>query len=237
MNFFFFFPHTQLNACTECTRLIPKLRRPQISSGFSDRVLQHIMEKVALTEPLLEFMCLKLPDPNEPKPYNADFIFLRTILPVTASLPVITCLVSWGAIILEEDIIAAGIYIKNDRAMVLNYILNNCMIRSNEIFQTVINTACSEALKAKRPLCVVMLMNHGAAPHPDELLRLPGILDYPVVRHYFQILNSVKATTVQVESMTEPGDDVGTKMKVKKLPVCVLCYMFEYIIHCHHVKL
>ena len=136
-------------------------------------------------------------------------------------IQVVTSMISYGASILEADVIAAGIHIPNDRSLLLDCILGHCVISSDESYQTAINIACSEAMKTKRTLCVAALMRCGATPHPEELLRIPGILNEPVVRRYYQVLNSVQATAGQVENVTEPGDDVdNARIKVRSTYVC-----------------
>lgn len=166
-------------------------------------------------EPLLEFICVNLPDTQvHPIVYKTDYISLKTILRVTTHTQVVTSMIGWGAQVKEEDVIAAGVHIPNNKAVLIDCILPNCTIASEESYQAIVTLACKEAMRCNKVLCVAAFLRHGATPHPEELLRVPGILNEPVVRKYYQILNSVQNTSEKMDNLTESGDDDTTKTKV-----------------------
>lgn len=174
---------------------------------------------MTLTENLVEFVILKLPDHQVNSPYDASFISLKSIIKVTTLPQIITCLVCWKVSIEEEDIIAAGIHIPEARATLLDLILSHCQIESEDAYQTSINIACNEALRSKKKQCLLTFMKHGAMPPPEQLCRIPRILDEPLVQRYFKVLSTVQNIPGKVDDIVESdGDDV--KLKVS---VCLFC--------------
>jgi len=146
-------------------------------------------------------------------PYQTYFISLKKILRVTTQPQIITCMIAWGVTIHEEDVIAAGVHVPNDRAMLIDLILNHFKA-AEEIYQTIINVACSEALKDQRTLCVAAFIRQGATPDPREVLRLPGIMNEPIIQQYYGVLSSVHDTAGVVDTMTDPLDSNVIKLKV-----------------------
>ena len=169
---------------------------------------------MSLTEPLLEFVCLKLADIQLSMPYETSFISLKKILRVTTKPQIVSCMIAWGIMVLEEDVIAAGVHIPNDRAMLIDLILSHFKVLSDERYQAVVNVACFEAMKDKRTRCVAAFIRQGATPDPRELLQLPGIMNESVIRQYYSVLSSVHDTAEVVDDMTGPQDSDTTKLKV-----------------------
>lgn len=171
------------------------------------------MDKVPLSEKLLEFVILQLPDNQVNSPYDATVISLRFVIKVTTLPQIITCLVCWGVSIEEQDVVEAGIHMPDPRATLLDIILNHTQIICEDSYQSCINVACCEAIKLKKRNCVLAFMRHGSTPPLEQLRGIPGIFNEPLVHKYVQVMESVQSS-IGKEEDTIHEDDEDEKMKV-----------------------
>lgn len=169
------------------------------------------MENATLTENLLEFVFLKLPDNLVNIPYNSTFISLRTIIRLTTLPQVVTRVVYCGVSIEEDDIMAAAIAIPDSKVALLELILTHCDVPDEDAYQSCINTACNNALATNKKASVLTFMRHGATPSPDRLGQIPGLYDEPLVKKYFEILYTIHDTKLK----SKDGDDCVELNKMK----------------------
>ena len=167
-----------------CTHLLPKLCLSDVRSGFTNELFKHVVTKVPLTGELLRYVVMELPDSHmSQQPYNTTFWELRLALQSTADARVIKSLLKWGVRVKEEDVMAATKIIADSQVDLYESILA-CSTHREDISPTVIDLACSEALKNQKRNFVVVLIKWGASPPPECLYKIKEVLDDPVVQQY-----------------------------------------------------
>lgn len=173
---------------TGCSHLLPKIRRKDVVSGFSNEFFQHILTKYTLTEKLLPCVVVTLLDSQHiTEPYNASCIDLGTILQKTTDGDITKCLMKWHIEMKEGDVIEAVKYLNDSQVDVLEALLT-CL-------KSDINVACNEALKQQKKNFVIALMKRGATPAMEQLCKVDGLLEDPVFQTYLINLKSSVPST------------------------------------------
>lgn len=194
-------------------------------SGFSNELFKHITTptKCSLTEKLLKFVVLKLPDSQiSTHPYNASFMDLRVVLQKTTDGAVIKCLLKWGVRVKEEDVIYATRCLSDSQVDTYELILSRSTHRDDPLHSCV-NIACNEALKMRKRNFVVALVKRGSTPPPNQLFEMGDVLDDPYVQSYLETVMHASMYNHQYEPDFEPSSDdeqmSGSSGKVNRLTV------------------
>lgn len=174
-----------LCTCVGYTSLIPKLRHSDVESNFSNEFFRHVITKLPLTEKLLHFIVMKLPDSQmSVSAYDASFLNLRTILCRSKEGAVIKRLLKCRMKVKEEDIIAATEGLADSQVNIYEMILSHSTLEEDSQ-QKMLKRACLKALKARKKSFVVSLIKQGATPSP-ELLKSEGMGGDPYVQTYLE---------------------------------------------------
>ena len=135
----------------DCLDLIPKISYRGMLSGFSSDFFKHLVTNHTLTEKLLHFVVISLPDSRSVvEPYNASCVDLGTILQITTKGCIIKRLLRCGMKIKEGDIVAAVKQLQDSQVDVLEAILT--------LSNGSINLACNEALRQRKKNFVTFLL-------------------------------------------------------------------------------
>ena len=149
-------------------------------------ILKVMKENYTLTEALLDFVLLKLSDKKIEAPYDASCISLNQLIiqNITRKLPIIEELVKNGMLIRPDDITTAVEHLQNSDAKIFDFIVSQYI--REESFLKCINLACSFAIKNNKVDFIIILLNYGSTPSPDELSQVSDIDGHPSVRRYLK---------------------------------------------------
>jgi len=197
----------------ECSHVLPKLRYSDVASKFTDEFFKHLVTKCELTERLLHYVVLKLPDSKiSKKTYDASCVTLRRILQVTTEGAVVKQLLRWGVRVAEDDVMAATQCLSDSQIDVYEMVLSNSGHR-DDILHSCVNLACNEALKMRKRNFVIALVKKGSTPPPDQLLEMGDVCEDPHVRSYLKYVATTAMMNPQLFNDDDPEMDVDSKVR------------------------
>ena len=196
-----------------CTHLVPKLRLGDIRSGFSKELFRHVTSKYPLSDKVLSFLVLKLPDTQSPShrdpPYDASHLRLRAVLRETTQSAILKPLLKWGVSVMGDDIIEATHALQDSQLDLFETVLSNS--NHQEDFFFCLNRACNDAIQRGKTNFVVALIRRGSTPPPDQLVGLEGIFENPYVQSYLDSMRSAMMNR-HFEGMMDPTDMKQSKV-------------------------
>ena len=160
-----------------CCEVIPKLSTSSMSKDFSNQILLNIEEKHQITEPILEFVLLDLPDDKDACIYDASGFSFCNLIYVTTRLEIFKRLfLQCGMPINDSDIVEAIFVIDtadNNDVSLLEFLIQNC--EKTESFQKYLDEACVEAMSEEETDLVMLLIKHGSRPFPRDFMDYAGL--------------------------------------------------------------
>ena len=170
---------------SELTGLIPHISQDDVTSGLSTKLLRQVVDKQDVNESLLKYVVFKLPLVTVKQPYDASGVDLVRILSKSTDCKLIERLLDLGMKLKPSQMEATVLFIPRGDLATFELLLKYA--KRNNFTQTSLNAACMKAMESLKVDFIAQLIECGAAPPPDELVRVVGLSDNPIIQQYLAL--------------------------------------------------
>lgn len=214
----------------EQTGLIPHISQDDVISGLSTKLLRQVIDKQDVNESLLKYVIFKLPLVTVKKPYDASGVDLVRILSKSTDCRLIERLLDLGMKLKPSQMEAIVLFIPVINLDTFDVLLQYA--RKNNFTQSSLNAACMKAMELDKVDFIIHLIDAGAAPPADELIRVVGLSEHPTIQQYLAFQTSTEEVENPYRDMFDTEEDTSSYEKVLSLSLSLsLMYMFMYLTH------
>lgn len=133
-----------------------------------------------MSEALLKYVVLRLPQRSVNKPFDATSVDLVRILSRSTDHKLIKQLLKLGMQLKQNQMEATVLLIPDEDADTFELLLQ--FANKNKF---TLNVACVKAMDTLKINFITLLIKYGATPPADELFSVMGLSDNPTIQQYF----------------------------------------------------
>lgn len=214
----------------EQTGLVPHICQDDVTSGLSTKLLKMVVDKQDVNESLLKYVVFKLPLITVKKPYDASGVDLVRILSKCTECPLVERLLELGMKLKPSQMEAIVLFIPHRNLDTFDTLLQYA--KKNNFTQSSLNAACMKALEMGKVDFIIHLIDSGAAPPPDELIRVVGLSEHPTIQQYLASQTSLEEADNPYKDMFDRGDEDNSYEKVcTSLHLSLTSHTYVYTHH------